>query len=224
MAPRTKTASIHPNHTTALRAGLSLLLLAVTAFLPYSVVAGPLAGATALPALPDFSLSIQNGDGSVLRGAYADDLFALPIIQQPDTNAGYVSTADNTLTQFGMASQFGNVGLLAHNYRSGQYFNQLLPGMKLKLIHGDGHIEYFLVAHVYRYRATSPFSVTSDFVDLDTQEYLTATDLFTKVYKGPRHVTFQTCISRDGNSSWGRLFVIAKPEPLFSKMPLILPR
>jgi hypothetical protein len=218
------TSSFHSNHSTVLRAGVSLLLLAVTAFLPYSVLARPLAGTTALPALPDFSLSIRNGDGTMLRGAYADNLFALPIVQQPDYNAGYVSTAANTLTEFSMASEVGNVGLLAHNYRSGQYFNQLLPGRKMQLVYGDGHIEYFVVAHVYRYQASSPFSVTSDFVDLDTHEYLTATALFAKVYKGPRHVTFQTCINRDGNSSWGRLFVIATPELLFSKTPLILPR
>jgi hypothetical protein len=221
MGPRAILSPFHPDSTTFLRTGISVLLLTVTTFLPYPVYAGQPVGNTPLPGLREFSLSIQNGDGNTLRGVYVNDLFALPIVQQSSSNAGYVSTEDNTLTQFGMVSQFGNVGLLAHNSLSGQLFTQLFPGMSLQLIHGDGQIEYFLVTHVYRFRATSPFSVTSDFVNLDTKEYLSATALFAKVYKGSRHVTFQTCISNDGNSSWGRLFVIAEPELLFSKIDRI---
>jgi hypothetical protein len=110
-----------------------------------------------------------------------------------------------------MASEFGNVGLLAHRDFSGQYFFELMPGMMIQLIYGDGHIETFQVTQVYQYQATEPYSVYSDFIDLATLEYLTASALFTKVYMGSRHVTFQTCISQNGNSSWGRLFVIAEP-------------
>ena len=214
MAPQTKQFRFFPISSTALKAGISLLGLIISAFLPYSVSATTLTGSSAIPDLPNFSLSTQNGNGSILREAFADDLFALPIVQQPDSNAGYVSTVDNTLTQFSMVNQFGNIGLLAHNYLSGQFFTQFTAGTRVQLIYGDGHTEYFQVTHVYRYRATSPDSVTSDFVDLDTEETLSASELFTKVYMGARHVTFQTCISQDGNSSWGRLFVIAEPEQL----------
>jgi hypothetical protein len=84
--------------------------------------------------------------------------------------------------------------------------------MVIQLVYGDGRIETYQVTHIYRYRATSPNSVSSDFVDLDTQKTLTASELFKKVYKGSRHVTFQTCISQDGNASWGRYFVIAEPK------------
>jgi hypothetical protein len=212
MAPKTEPTRFNLITSTPVFAGISLFLLIIAAFLPYSVSAAPLADSSILPNLTSFSSSIQNGDGKVIRGAYADELFALSIVQQPSNNAGYVSTIDNTLTQFGMASQFGNIGLLAHDYLSGQYFFQLMPGMGIQLVYGDGRIENYQVTHIYRYRATSPSSVTSDFVDLDTKEYLTASALFTKVYKGSRHVTFQTCISQDGNSSWGRYFVIADPE------------
>ena len=35
-------------------------------------------------------------------------------------------------------------------------------------------------------------------------------------YDGDAHVTFQTCILQDGNSSWGRLFVTAIPvSPIY---------
>jgi hypothetical protein len=211
MAPKTSTKRLNPIFSIAIKASISLLILIATAILPFSVSAAPLAVPTTLPDLSSFSSSIQNGDASVLRGVYIDGLFALPVVQQPGYNAGYVSTADNTMTQFAMAAQFGSVGLLAHNYLSGQYFFELIPGMMIQLIYGDGHIEYFQVTQVYQYQATAPFSVYSDFIDLTTQEYLTGSALFTKVYSGSNHVTFQTCISQDGNSSWGRLFVIAQP-------------
>jgi hypothetical protein len=220
MAPKTHAYHLNLIPSTITKASFSLLILVVVAFLPYSVSASPLADSTTVPDLPSFTLSVQNGDGSLLRGVYVDGLFALPIVQQPGSNAGYVSTTDNTVTQFGMASQFGGVGLLAHNYLSGQYFFQLAPGMLIQLIYGDGHIEYFQVANIYRYQATSPYSVYSDFTNLDTQEYLTSTALFKKIYTGPRHITFQTCISENGNSSWGRLFVLAEPvHYLFSITP-----
>jgi hypothetical protein len=40
---------------------------------------------------------------------------------------------------------------------------------------------------------------------------MTARQVFKRVYAGERHVTFQTCIERLGNRSWGRLFVLAVP-------------
>ena len=211
MAPKTKKPRFHLISPRSLIASLSLFVLIVLAFPAHAVWADSPIVTTALPNLSSFSSSIQNGEGKVIRGAYVDGLFALPILQQPSNNAAFVSTVDNTLTQFGMASQFGNVGLLAHNYLSGQFFFQLTAGMVIQLVFGDGRIETYQVTHIYRYQATSPNSVSSDFVDLETQKTITASELFTKVYKGPRHVTFQTCISQDGNSSWGRYFVVADP-------------
>jgi hypothetical protein len=212
MAPKTRQSRFHLISSTSFIASISLLVLIVLAFPTHAVWADSPAVTTALPNLSSFASSIQNGEGKILRGAYVDGVFALPILQQPSDNAAFVSTVDNTLTQFGMASLFGNVGLLAHNYLSGQFFFQLTIGMVIQLVYGDGRIETYQVTHIYRYRATSPNSVSSDFVDLDTQKTLTASELFINVYKGPRHVTFQTCISQDGNSSWGRYFVIAEPK------------
>ena len=211
MAPKTNTQRFNLIHSASIRTGISLFLLVVLAFLPFSVSAAPQTDYAGVPDLSSFTSSIQNGDGNALRGVYVDGLFALPIVQQPSSNPAYVSTDNNTVTQFGMATQFGGVGLLAHNNLSGQYFFRLMPGMMIQLIFGNGQIEYFQVTQVYQYRATSPYSMYSDFVNLDTQEYLIGSALFAKVYTGPRHLTFQTCISHDGNSSWGRLFVIAEP-------------
>jgi hypothetical protein len=63
-----------------------------------------------------------------------------------------------------------------------------------------------------QYQALQPYSPNSDFRDLETNDTISAVQLFGKVYRGDRHVTFQTCIEAYGNSSWGRLFIIAKPK------------
>jgi hypothetical protein len=211
MAPKTRRTLHTVELIEYIKAVICVCLVCVTAFLPYPVLAASPSGPQSLPDLTHFSSSIQNGNAEVLRGAYVDGVFALPVLQQPSSNPGYISTIDHTLTQFDMVTQYGNVGLLAHNYLSGQYFSQLMPGMNMELVYGDGRIETFQVSQVFRYRAVTPNSATSDFIDLDTLATVTASALFTKVYTGTRHVTFQTCISRDGNTSWGRLFVIAEP-------------
>ena len=166
-----------------------------------------------LPKFPDFSKTVQNGEASVLRGVYVPDVLALPIIQQPAGNAGYVSTDDGKLTQFSMASQFGNVGLLAHNHLSGKSFSHLAIGQEVRMVYGNGKVEYFVIKEVLQYQALQPTSPYSSFHNLNKDETLSAEQMFKRVYFGDRHVTFQTCISKDGNSSWGRLFVIAVPKP-----------
>ncbi|MDQ3004638.1 MAG: hypothetical protein M3R47_04550 [Chloroflexota bacterium] len=75
-----------------------------------------------LPDFTVFSQAVQNGKADSLRGVYVPNVLALPVVQQPSGNAGYVSSNDDQATQFAMASQFGNVGLLAHNYLSGKSF------------------------------------------------------------------------------------------------------
>jgi hypothetical protein len=169
-----------------------------------------------LPAFLDFSKSVQNGDANTLRGVYASNVMALPVVQQPSSNAAYVSKNDGEATQFGMASQFGNIGLLAHNHLSGKSFSQLTVGQEIRLVYGDGRVEYFVVTEVLRFQALQPTSPYSSFRNLDKDETLSAEGMFKRVYFGDRHITFQTCISAEGNSSWGRLFVIAVPKSEFA--------
>ena len=172
--------------------------------------------AASLPSFLDFSKSVQNGNANVLRGVYASNVMALPVVQQPSGNAGYVSNNLGEITQFRMATQFGNIGLLAHNHLSGKSFSQLTVGQEIRLVYGDGHVEYFIVTEVLRYQALQPTSPYSSFKNLDKEETLSAEDMFKRVYFGERHVTFQTCIEKDGELSWGRLFVIAVPKSEFA--------
>ena len=105
----------------------------------------------------------------------------------------------------------GNIGLLAHNYLSGALFFDLKMGDVVQLVYGDGNFEEYEVTQMHQYQALTPLSPTSDFLDLETNERLTAATLFQKMYGGPYHLIFQTCIERDNNDTWGRLFVIAEP-------------
>jgi len=196
---------------TVLNASLLLAVFASLFFNPINALALGDKNAT-LPNFTDFSQSVQNGKADVLRGVYVSNLLALPVVQQPSGNAGYVSGTDGEATQFRMAAQFGNVGLLAHNHLSGKSFSQLAVGQEVRLVYGDGKVEYFVVSEVLRYQALQPTSAWSSFRSLSKDETLTAEQMFKRVYLGDRHVTFQTCIEAEGNLSWGRLFVIAVPR------------
>ena len=170
-------------------------------------------GGTAIPDFAEFTKTVQNSDASALRGVYVPQILALPIIQQPAGNAGYVSSKVGEVTQFGMATQFGNIGLLAHNHLSGSSFPKLAIGQEVRLVYGNGTTEYFVITQILQFQALEPNSPYSSFRDLTNNETMTAEQLFNRVYRGERHITFQTCIANAESLSWGRLFVIATPKP-----------
>ena len=191
---------------------LNLFVFLLSAFflkpLPTQAIGNP---DGSLPGFADFSRSVQNGEADMLRGAYVPKVLAIPIVQQPGDQPYYVSNHNDEITQFAMASQYGNIGLLAHNTLSGKSFSQLSLGQRIRLIYGDGRVEYFVVARILRFQATKPESVSSSFRNLDRNETLSSSEMFNRVYGGERHLVFQTCIESNGNTSWGRLFVIAMP-------------
>lgn len=165
----------------------------------------------AFPSLPDFIESVKDGSINTLRGIYIANVMAFSVVQQPSGNPGYVSSIKSATTQFKMASELGNIGILAHNYLAGAVFSQIKDGDTIILIYGNGRTQDFLVEDILQYQALTPLSPYSNFIDLETQNLLTAEQLFNKVYRGDYRLTLQTCIEREGNLSWGRLFIIAKP-------------
>ncbi len=182
-------------------------------FNPVSVQAAD-TGESNFPTFADFSKSVQNGKPSDLRGVYVSNVLALPVVQQPSNNAGYVSGNSGEATQFALASRFGNIGLLAHNHLAGKSFSQLAVGQEVRLVYGDGRVETFIVTEVLKYQAMKPDSPYSEFRNVNDDKILSAEQMFKRVYFGDRHVTFQTCIEKDGNLSWGRLFVVAIPKAI----------
>lgn len=161
--------------------------------------------------LQDFADAVKDGHADKIKGLYAADVFSLRVIQQPSGKPGYVSPIEGVATQFGMASSNNVTGLLAHNFASGRLFFDLSAGNTIDVVYGDGSVKEYKVSAVKRFQALSPKSASSDFVDLDTNEKLSATGLFSKMYTGKHHLTLQTCIQEGDEDSWGRLFIIAEP-------------
>jgi hypothetical protein len=191
--------------------GLTFCLVLSSEMMPTSARADSME-ISRTPATPlmRFAHLVSNGEARV-TGVYVPSHFSFPVVAQPEDDFTYVSTIDNTLTEFGLATEYDNIGLLAHNYLAGRDFFSLTVGVPLYLIYGGGRIEAFKVTEVLQYQALDPESPYSDFRDLVSGVTLTATEMFAKVYTGSFHVTFQTCIRRGSDPSWGRIFVIAKP-------------
>jgi hypothetical protein len=163
--------------------------------------------------LDTFVAGLENGNGNQVVGVYVENVLSLRVVQQPNSDSAYMSTIMNTATYFQIVHQLtGNNGLLAHNYLAGAYFFNLQPGQEVVLIYGDGRTENYVVSNSEQYQALSPNSPTSDFLNLDTGETLSSTDLFYLVFGGSTRTTFQTCIAQGNESSWGRLFVISPLE------------
>ena len=191
----------------------SLCLIFSVGFTPTSVNAlGNTGVSAAIPDFASFSKSLGSGQPGVLQGIYAKNLLALQVVQQPVGNDGFVTSAQGYASEFRMAAAYGNIGILAHNYLSGEGFFQLALGQEIQLVYGDKITKTFVVTYIQRYQALSPNSPTSDFIDLDSGKRLTASSLFLKIYgNGSGNLILQTCIEANQNPSWGRLFIIAKP-------------
>lgn len=164
-----------------------------------------------LPGMDAFISQVRNGQAGELRGIYIADLLAAPIVQQPRGMEEFVSPWQNIVTQFGLASSHGSIGLLAHNYLAGKSFSGLQPGQEIHLVYGDGRVATFIVSEILHYQALEPDSTSSSFINLDTHESQSYAGLFSRIYNRPGQVVFQTCISTADDLAWGRLFVIAEP-------------
>jgi hypothetical protein len=202
------------NFTAALALCLSTPAFAFQPIIPVTglAVANPAHTAEKnLMTLQDFADAVKDGHADKIKGLYAADVFSLRVIQQPSGKPGFVSPLEGVATQFGMASNNNVTGILAHNFASGRFFSELEQGSALDVVYGDGSVKEYKVTAVKRFQALSPKSASSDFVDLDNNEKLSASGLFNKMYTGNHHLTLQTCIQEGTEDSWGRLFIIAEP-------------
>ncbi len=163
-----------------------------------------------IPPFWNFVESVVDGDLK-LKGLYIPSVLALEVVQQPNSQPSFVSSDPDKATQFGLASTYGTIGLLAHNFAGGAEFDEVVVGEMIDLVYGDGRIKEYRVSSILRFQAIDPVNTKTSFLDLATQLKETAEDLFMKVYSGKPHLTLQTCISNGSISSWGRLFIIAEP-------------
>jgi hypothetical protein len=189
---------------------VALVMLAAN-IAPLPVMAAPTEDVIVLTELGKFASSVANGNRLSVVGVYAPGRFAFPIVQQP--YSAFVSKEPDTVTQYALPWRYGVIGLLGHNSLSGNEFFKLRIGDRINLIYGDGRIVPHWVTDIQRYRATIPESEFSQYVDLRTGRGTDGEGLFRTMYTGEHHLTLQTCIEKDGQLSWGRLFVIAETTP-----------
>lgn len=189
---------------------LALCLIPATGSQPDASTSDITASSTT-PTLGVFSIQVNNGNSNQVTGLFAENVFAFPVLQQPEGHPEAVNSIDNTVTQFSLASNYGSLGFLAHNFLSGKWFSNLSTGETIDVVYGDGHYQTYVVSQIRQFQAISPSSVTSNFVDLESGETLTATELFYQTYGIKGNLILQTCISKNGNDSWGRMFIVATP-------------
>jgi hypothetical protein len=173
--------------------------------------AAPQDPSTSGPTLEAFAATVADGQADLIKGVYVQERLALKVQQQPADAPGYIAPQPDTVTQFSLAAAYNVTGLLAHNFAAGAKFYQLAEGERAWIIYGDGAFKEYQIERIERYQAEEPNSPISNFINLETNEALSATELFMRVYTGDDHVTFQTCFALGGNDSGGRLFVIALP-------------
>lgn len=190
---------------------LALLFVFLAGLLPVSPAYAGEISVRGDRSLQAFMESLPVGNADQVVGVFVPGDLALRVVQQPAGNAAYVSNEAEVVTQFRMAQDYGVTGLLAHNTLSGELFFEVGEGELVVVVYGDLHTETYRVTSVRRFQALNPTSPYSNFVDLDQPgSKLSAADLFYQVYGQSGTVVMQTCITENGNDSWGRLFVIAE--------------
>jgi hypothetical protein len=166
-----------------------------------------------LLSIEEFIQSLVNGNQNHVVGIYVPENFAQSVATQPASNPAFVSSKSDVLTQFSTATKYGSLGFIAHNYLSGDLFFDLSIGDTVIVIFGDGQTQSYRIFNIRHFQALSPNSPYSDFKNLDSAngKILSAEQLFFATYGREDQLVFQTCIEKDGNSTWGRLFVLAIP-------------
>jgi len=153
----------------------------------------------------------MDGETNIVRGVYVPGVLALRILQQPAGDPGAVLELDGVATQFRAAEENHVIGLLAHDFLAGEAFSDLQIGQEVRIVYGDGHVDYFRVNRLARFQALPSDSQNGNYIDVNSKIPYDARDIFSIFYDGDSHVTFQTCIPKGNDSSWGRLFVTALP-------------
>ncbi len=159
--------------------------------------------------LDTFIRQVSDGQAGVVKGLFVDGVMAIRIVQQPPGNSAYISTDDQTATQFQSASPYNVVGLLAHNFLSGRDFFRLKVGQGLVLVYGDGTTRHYRVSEIGDYQRLTLSDLRSDFLELSTNQKLSTDQVFARYYQKPNRLTLQTCIEHNGVWDWGVRFITA---------------
>jgi hypothetical protein len=204
---------VEPTTSTQTQFPLNTQSAAQLVVVPDEATPGSSAVERALPSLEEFVRQVSDGREGILTGVYVAGVMALKVLQQPDGDSGFISAEDGTVTQFQSSTFYGVVGLLAHNFLSGRYFQELNPGREVMLIYGDGSLENYRIIGIANFERLTQGDLRSNFRNLATDAEWTVDEVFNQFYTGDHHLTLQTCIEKDGVWNWGVQFIVAEPVP-----------
>lgn len=123
--------------------------------------------------------------------------------------SNYATEKDGAVTLFKNAYSSGTIALIAHNYKAGEYFDDLSAGDSIVLIYPDRSSKTYIASEFIKYLALQPLSLYSDFVPDQGGARITSTQLYRYIYGADDgRIVLQTCY--DGTN--GRLFILAYPE------------
>ena len=160
--------------------------------------------------LDEFTSSVTTGEADRITGLYVPEIGGFYVVQQPAGSDGIVSSVEGVLTQFLRPASGRVIGLLAHNYASGIWFERFKTGSLLYVVFGDGRKEIYRLTVKEQFQAVNGNSPTSDFINLSTGETSTADEVYQQMYAGKPHLTLQTCIEQGDDLNWGRLFLTGR--------------
>lgn len=146
-----------------------------------------------------------------LAGVYATGQFAFPVARQPSGDPVWVSPNDDEVTLFNAPLEHGVTALLAHNNLAGRTFAALPDGQELVLVYGDGSTQAYRITAQHSFQSVEPLNTSGDLIDLSDGLRLTSGQVYERFYTGAYPLVLQTCIERNGDYFWGRLFLLAEP-------------
>jgi len=144
------------------------------------------------------------------------DMPPVVIIQQPTGDYGFVSSAEYAVTEYNIPGG-GNTIFLAHSFtETGRAI------LRLKI--GDRVIidKNYVVVRIYEFEAVKPTDGYSPMIYTETGETLSSSRALDMVFSNPEQVVFQTCIEKNYNPYWGRLFVVLEEELISNKFYWLL--
>jgi hypothetical protein len=158
-----------------------------------------------------FISQVMNGNAEQVTGLWLPNLTGLVVQEQPAGQPGFVTDQPGTVTNFQLAADYGSMGLLAHVYLAGAFFNTLDVNHIITIVYGDGSMDKYRVTEIRQYQALDPDNTLTDFTSIDNWgKKISQEDLFYEVYSHPGRLILQTCIVNNNDNLWGRKFIIAE--------------
>jgi hypothetical protein len=103
----------------------------------------------------------------------------------------------------GAVARYASNVLIAHNSNDGQYFDEINVGNLVRYYNGEW--KDYRVTEVLRYRAIPSDSLAPTLFD---GAWHSTAWVYGNIYN--KSLILQTCIYKDGDWQWGRLFVVAQ--------------